>query len=69
MIDARGYACPMPVVMVQKAVKDGAPAKLDVVVDDRCAVENITRFAGNQGYSVQVSDGADGEFTLTLIRR
>ena len=30
MIDARGYSCPTPVVMVQKAVKEGAPSKLEV---------------------------------------
>ena len=27
-VDARGYSCPMPVVMVQKAVKADAPATL-----------------------------------------
>ena len=26
MIDARGYSCPMPVVMVQNEVKKNAPA-------------------------------------------
>ena len=31
----------MPVVMVQKEVKKNAPASLEVLVDDRCAVENI----------------------------
>ena len=52
MIDARGYACPQPVVMVQQAVKASAPESLDVLVDDRCAVENITRFASNCGLSL-----------------
>ena len=52
MIDARGYACPMPVVMVQKAVKDGAPQELEVLLDNPCSVENVTRFAGNNGLSL-----------------
>ena len=39
MIDARGFSCPMPVVMVQKKVKNSAPDKLEVLVDDPCAVE------------------------------
>ena len=65
MIDARGYACPMPVVMVQKAVKDGAPAALEVLVDNQCAVENITRYAGSQGYRVDVQ-AQDDEFTRRL---
>lgn len=47
MVDARGYSCPTPVIMVQKAVKDGAPATLEVAVDNQCSVENVTRFARN----------------------
>ncbi len=65
MVDARGYSCPMPVVMVQKAVRADAPEELVVLVDDRCAVENVTRFAGSQGYTVQREE-LDGEFRLTL---
>ena len=65
MIDARGYACPMPVVMVQKELKKSAPAELDVLVDNQCAVENVTRFAKSQGYGVQSApEGPD--FRLTL---
>ena len=45
MVDARGYSCPMPVIMVQKAVKDGAPQTLEVLVDNQCSLENVTRFA------------------------
>ena len=45
MVDARGFLCPMPVVMVQKEVKANKPDALDVLVDDPCAVENVTRFA------------------------
>ena len=41
MVDARGLLCPMPVVMVQKAVKDGHPAEIEVLLDDACAVENV----------------------------
>ena len=48
MIDARGQLCPMPVIMVQKAAKEN-PAEIQVLVDDPCAVDNITRFAGNNG--------------------
>ena len=41
MIDARGYSCPMPVVMVQKAVQSDAPATLEVLLDNPCSVENV----------------------------
>ena len=54
MIDARGYSCPMPVVMVQNEVKKNAPASLDVLVDSMTCVENVTRFAEKQGYKVEL---------------
>jgi TusA-related sulfurtransferase len=65
MVDARGLLCPMPVVMVQKEVKANNPDVLEVLVDDPCAVENVTRFAGSQGYTVTVTeDGADFKLSL-----
>ena len=66
MVDARGLLCPMPVVMVQKEVKKSQPAQLDVLVDDPCAVENVTRFAASQGYKVTVTeDGPDFKLSLS----
>ena len=67
MVDARGYSCPTPVIMVQKAVKANAPAKLEVAVDNQCAVETVTRFAQNAGYKVSVAD-FEGDFKLTLTK-
>ena len=67
MIDARGYSCPTPGVMVQKAVKNGAPDTLEVAVDNQCSVENVTRFARNAGYQVEVRD-FEGDFKLVLTK-
>ena len=64
-VDARGYSCPMPVIMVQKEVKAGAPAELDVLVDEKCAVENVTRFAESQGYTVTWEE-KDDDFAVHL---
>ncbi len=65
MVDARGLVCPMPVVMVQKAVKQDAPDTLQVLVDNQCAVENVTRFGKTNGYQVTVAE-ENGDFRLTL---
>ena len=66
MIDARGQSCPIPVVMVQEAVKKGNnPSELTVKVDAMVCVENIIRYADSQGYKVSV-DESEGEYTLTL---
>ena len=65
MVDARGYLCPMPVIMVQKEVKKNAPDTLEVLVDDACAKENVTRFAEKNGYNVTVKE-SNGEYTLEM---
>lgn len=65
MVDARGYSCPMPVIMVQKAVKGENPNTLEVMVDNQCSLENVTRFAQNQGYEVDV-EKVDSDFKLIL---
>lgn len=65
MIDARGYLCPTPVIMVQREVRKSQPESLEVLVDDQCAVENVTRFAGSCGYQVGVAqEGRDYRLTL-----
>lgn len=65
MVDARGYLCPMPVVMVQKALEAEHPDTLEVLVDNETAVENIKRFAAHSGYQVTaVEDGEDYRLTL-----
>ena len=65
MIDTRGFSCPTPVILVQKAVKSGAPAEIEVLADTMVAVENITRYARSQGYTTTVAaDGADYRPTL-----
>ena len=65
-VDARGFACPQPVIMTQKAVKAEAPGELTVLVDNKCAVENVTRFGESQGYTVTAADGDDDDFIVTL---
>lgn len=67
MVDARGYLCPMPVIMVQKEVKANAPSEFSVLVDDECAKGNVTRFGNSQGYKVDVKE-VDDYFELTFIK-
>lgn len=69
MIDARGLSCPMPVVMVQKAVQADSPATLEVLLDNPCSVENVTRFSSNSGYAVEVSPADEDEYRLVLTKQ
>ncbi|MGL4284665.1 MAG: sulfurtransferase TusA family protein [Eubacterium aggregans] len=63
-VDARGLSCPIPVVMVKKAMA-GEPAAVSVLVNNPVAMENVTRFAEHQGYTVVVTE-ASGDYHLDL---
>lgn len=64
-IDARGLSCPQPVLMTKKGV-ERHPEGIQVLVDNTTARDNITRFAGNSGYKVEVKEqGVDFLLTLT----
>lgn len=67
MLDARGLSCPLPVVMVQKAVKKDHPEELEILLDTECSVENVSRYAANQGYTVTVE--TEGETSRLTLRK
>jgi TusA-related sulfurtransferase len=67
IVDARGLLCPEPVVLTQRAIKDGT-AQLTVLVDAVAAKENVTRFAASRGYDVSVGE-ENGEFRLELSKK
>ena len=58
IIDAKGKPCPTPVLMVKKAMAEGAEV-FTVLVDNQTAVENLKRLAGNQGFNVTVREEGD----------
>lgn len=64
-IDARGLSCPEPVILTQRAA--ASADAFEVIVDNDCAVENITRFAQNTGRRITVSRQGD-EYTLKLSK-
>jgi TusA-related sulfurtransferase len=53
MIDARGRACPEPVLMAKNAIEQ-SPEGIKIIVDNLTARENIRRFALNKGYDIEM---------------
>lgn len=59
MIDARGKPCPQPVVLVKRALEQGA-VSLEIVVDNAVSASNVKRFLESQGFSAtEELHGAD----------
>lgn len=69
MIDARGLACPLPVIRTQQAIEKNHPDTLEVLVDNQPAVQNVSRFAAHAGYGVTVRPLEDEEFSLLLEKK
>ena len=60
-IDAKGKACPQPVILAKKEL-DGGCSDLTVLVDNRAAVENLTRLGSSMSMQVTSGDAEGGYF-------
>ncbi len=67
IIDARGLACPLPVVNAKKAVgefqEDGV---LTVLVDNEIAVQNLQKFASQKGLQAAGEKKGEKEYEVTI---
>lgn len=68
VIDARGDACPIPVVKTLKALGalEGA-GTVETIVDNGIAVENLTRMGENKGCAVTTDQTADKEWHVSVV--
>ena len=62
-LDARGFTCPAPVLMVKDLVEKEKPIELTVMVDNAASSENVTRFLATRNYLV-TEDRQNGDFHL-----
>ena len=63
-IDARGLSCPAPVLETKATVESRHPQRIEVLVDNEPARQNVARFLESQGYRTEV-DKAGELFTVT----
>ena len=67
IVDARGMACPLPVVNARKAAEAmRAGGKLVVLVDNEIAVQNLLRFAAHKGFAASGEKQGEKEFAVTI---
>lgn len=66
-VDARGMACPLPVVNAKKAAEEmHAGDVLTVLVDNEIAVQNLQKFANHKGYQVYGEKLAENEYAVKM---
>jgi selenium metabolism protein YedF len=67
IIDARGLACPQPVILAKKAIMENE--EVTVLVDNPIAVENIRRLAGKTACGFSFTDKGEGTLEIALTRK
>jgi selenium metabolism protein YedF len=58
-IDARGLACPAPVLQTKAALQDEQPDGIKVVVDNAASQQNVQRFLESQGFETALEQAGD----------
>ena len=68
-LDCRGLACPMPLVNIQKRMKDMEPGdEMDFIADDSSCVQDVPAWCGVTGNEVVSLENKDGVITAVLRR-
>ena len=67
VVDARGLACPEPVVRARKALLESGAVEITVLVDSDVAAENVSRMARTTGCEVALEQRV-GHLAIVLCR-
>ena len=67
-IDCRNLACPQPVLETKKALEEIDEGILEVLVNSVSSVQNVKRYAENQGFEPKVEELENGESLITIVK-
>jgi len=67
LVDARGLACPQPVLMTKKTLEEMDGGTFTVVVDSAISKDNVVRFATSQGCETRVEEKGN-EFHIEVVK-
>jgi selenium metabolism protein YedF len=67
-IDCRNLACPKPVLKTKKALEEMDEGILEVLVNSISSVQNVKRYATNQGLEAKVEELGNGESVITIVK-
>jgi selenium metabolism protein YedF len=66
-VDARGMACPIPVVKTRQAIANlNGAGEVETLVDNEIAVQNLKKMADQKGYDVESQAENDGSFRVKM---
>lgn len=66
-VDARGQACPIPVVKTKQAIQSlQGPGTVETLVDNEIAVQNLTKMADQKGFKVVSEKESDDCYRVRM---
>ncbi len=65
IIDARGETCPVPVIMMKKALKEGAKENIREIVDNELSKQNLEKMLAEMGLPFS-SYAENGDFVVQV---
>ena len=65
-VDARGMACPKPVIMTKKEIDKLDEGTITTIVDNEVAKENISKLANSMGLSFTIDKKTDKEYYIHI---
>lgn len=66
IVDAKGFACPQPVLMTKEALKDMRQGTLKVLVDNEVAMQNVAKLGKHMGFETSGVKKGDSEFEISI---
>ena len=67
-VNASGLSCPQPVMLTKKALSGLESGQVEILVDTATSRNNVSRFATNKGWNVEVEDRDEGGYKLILTK-
>lgn len=67
-IDAKGQACPMPVVCAKKALSEMGEGVLEVLVDNKTAMHNLENLGKSLKLATQSEERGEAEFAVVFTK-
>lgn len=62
-VDARGLACPAPVLLTKDAIEKEKALELTIIVDNEASRENVSRFLGSKNFAFSITE-KEGAFHI-----
>ena len=66
-VNASGLSCPQPVMLTKKALAGLEAGRVEVLVDTATSRNNVSRFAQNKGWRVDVEEREKG-YKVILVK-